>query len=285
MTAVALAGPALIWFSALMLVPLAFSFVVSTLRWNGLLSPFRYTGLDNYGRLLADERFAQAAVNSTIQVVVGMVVVIPLACFLGFFLSRRPRGHRVFEALFLTPVITSTTAKAVIFIGLFLPDGMVNTILRSLGLESLTRYWLGDPATALGVIIALDVWVSIGFSAVLISAALSNVPPDLYEAAELDGAGLFDQMRRIALPLITDFIGVVMMLQFIGLLVYSAQNVLLVTQGGPGSYSLNLSYYMYDRAFVATQLGYSQAIAVVLFTVGLIGMLALRAATRRTYEL
>ncbi|MCZ7536143.1 MAG: sugar ABC transporter permease [Acidimicrobiia bacterium] len=233
----ALASPALLWFAVFMVGPLAFSFYASTLRWNGLLSSPMEIGVDNYARILSDPRFWRAVNNSAVQIVLGMVTVVPTAFALGFFLSRRPPGYRILTLLFFAPVISSTTAKAIMFIGLFLPEGMINTILREVGLGGLTRFWLGEPSTALGTIIALDIWAGIGFYAVLFSASLSNVPADLYEAAELDGAGPVTQMRRIALPLITDFVGVVLILHFLFLLLGSVQNVLLITQGGPGDFS------------------------------------------------
>ena len=268
-----------------MIGPLVMSFAASTVSWNGLLEHPVYIGIANYSRLVHDPRFWHAVHNSALQICVSTVVIIPLAFVLGFFLSRRPRGYRLLTVIFFTPVITSTAAKAIIFMGLFLPQGMINSILGTVGLSSLEHYWLGDPTTALSTIISLDIWGGIGFYPVLISAALSNVPDELYEAAAIEGASVSRQMIKIALPLITDFMGVVLVLHFLFLLLGSAQNVLLLTQGGPGDYSLTLPYYMYERAFVAQQLGYSQAIATVLFVVGLFGMLAIRAATRRQYQL
>jgi multiple sugar transport system permease protein len=278
-------APALGWFVFFMLVPLVAMFVLSVFRWNDLLALPRFSALDNYARMLADLRFAQAVRNTVVQVVVGMVTVIPIAFLLGYFLSLRPPGHRLLAIIFFTPAISSVTAKAVIFTGLFQPFGVVNLVLNALGLGALSHVWLGDPSSALGVIISVDIWGGIGFYAVLFSAALSNVPQELYEAAQLEGAGHLALVRRIALPLTMDFVGVAMTLHLLYLLVGSAQNVLLITQGGPGDYSLTLPYYMYERAFPAHQLGYSQAIAVVLFAAGLAGLLVIRRATRRHYEL
>jgi multiple sugar transport system permease protein len=210
-----------------MLVPLLSMFALNLFRWNDLFTAPRFTGLDNFGRMLVDPRFAQAVRNTLVQVTVGMLTVIPTAFVLGYFLSLRPRGYRLLAVIFFTPAISSATAKAIIFTGLFQPFGVVNLVLNSLGLQALSHVWLGDPSSALGVIIAVDVWGGIGFYAVLFSAALSNIPSELYESAQLEGAEHLALMRRIALPLTGTSLAS-HHLHLLYLLVWSAQNVLLI---------------------------------------------------------
>lgn len=280
----ALAAPAIIWFGAFMLWPLVDVFLVSTRKWDSLLDQPTPIGLANFRRMLHDDRFWTATTHTGVQVLVSMLAI-PIAFYLGFFLSRHPRGYRTLSVILFTPAITAVTAKSVMFTGLFLPDGMVNAILGAVGLDRLQHLWLGDPSTVMPVLIALDLWAGIGFYAVLFRIALEGIPKELYEAAELDGATPSRSMVRIALPLSKGFVGVAATLHFLYLLLGSAQNVLLITKGGPGDSSLTLPYYLYDRAFVSNQIGYSQAIAVVLFVLGLAGMLIIRASTRKTYAL
>jgi multiple sugar transport system permease protein len=223
--------------------------------------------------------------NTGIHILISMPGVMLLAFMLGFFLSQRPPGYRALRLVFFSPAMISVTAIAMMFVGVYLPDGILNTLLRSVGLDILTRPWLGTSSTVLYAIIAIDFFGGIGYYAVLFSAALISIPSDIYEAAYLDGAGKWTVMWRIGFPLILDFIGVCLMLHLIWILMGAAQNVLLLTQGGPGDYSLTIGYYLYSQAFKSYQLGYSQAIGVVIFVVGVTGMLLIRKITHREYQM
>ncbi|HLO32083.1 MAG TPA: sugar ABC transporter permease, partial [Anaerolineales bacterium] len=141
---------------------------------------------------------------------------------------------------------------------------------------------LMNKATSLGSLIAIDLWGGIGFFSVLFFAALSSVSQELYEAAHLDGAGYWTIMWKIAFPLMQDFIGVVVILQFLYILSGAAQNVILLTGGGPGTATLTLGFYLYNQAFLTQHLGYSQAIAVLLFFVGIIVILMVRRISSRS---
>ena len=174
----------------------------------------------------------------------------------------------------------SVSALSMMFLGLYLPDGIINFVLRAVGLESWTRVWLSDPDTALGAVIFTDMWAAIGFYSVLFFASISGIPKELFEAAEIDGATYWGKLWRIAFPITRDFVGVVMMLIYIWTLANSAQIVLLLTRGRPGTSSLTLSYYLYEQAFVTDRLGYSQAIGVFIFVIGLAGMLVIRRVMR-----
>lgn len=138
-----------------------------------------------------------------------------------------------------------------------------------------------NQSTALGALIAIDIWSGIGFYSVLFFAALANIPQELYEAAWLDGAGYWTIMWKIAFPMMLDFFGVVVILQFLYLLSGAAQNVILLTGGGPGTATLTLGFYLYNQAFLTHRLGYSQAIAVLLFFVGIVVILLIRRISSR----
>ena len=279
----ALTAPALILFAVMMLWPLVNMFHVSTLEWNGLIRPSTQVGLDNYGRMLSDRVFHQSLINTAIHAIVAMGIILPLSFMLGFFLSLRPPGYRILRTIYFSPAILSVPALSMVFLGVYLPDGIVNQLLRLIGLESWTRIWLADPSTALGAVIAVDLWGGIGFYGVLFFTALSNIPRELYEAARIDGANYWTIMWRIAFPYSIDFFGVMAMLLYMWILLGAAQNVLLLTKGRPGISTMTLGYYLYDQAFEIRRLGYSQAIAVFIFFVGLLGMLIIRTATRRRY--
>jgi multiple sugar transport system permease protein len=271
-------SPALLWFSTFMIGPLVAMFVLSMTEWNSLLADPAWLGFDNFRRVFEDPIIRTAAKNSVMQLTFSLALMIPLAFLLGFFLSRKPRGYRIFSIILFTPAIVSASARAVMFKGIYQPNGIVNKALDFVGLDSWKHIWLADQSTSLWTIVAVDVWAGIGFTGVIFAAALTSVSEEIYEAARIDGIGTWGLIWKIAFPITKDFVRLMTMLQFLWLFLGSAQNVLLLTKGGPGDSSMTLSYYLYDRAFVSQQLGYSQAIGVVLFFVGVTGMLLIRGA-------
>lgn len=276
-----LASPALLWFLAFMLWPLLNMFYISMTRWDGLSLPQEFIFLDNFIRILNDKNIAITIRNTGIHLLVGIPGVVPIAFMLGFFLSLRKPGYQILRTIFFLPSMISVAALAMIFLGLYRPDGMLNTFLNVVGLSSLTRVWLMNQSTALGALIAIDIWSGIGFYSVLFFAALASIPQELYEAAWLDGAGYWTIMWKIAFPMMLDFFGVVVILQFLYLLSGAAQNVILLTGGGPGSATLTLGFYLYNQAFLTHRLGYSQAIAVLLFFIGIVVILLIRRISSR----
>jgi multiple sugar transport system permease protein len=280
---VVLVLPAMLWFIGLMIWPLFNMFYLSFFRWNNsLLEPKVFIGLGNYIRMFQDEHFWHGVANSAIYMLVDMPLALLAGFVVGFFLSRRPPGFRWFRLVFFLPSMLSVAAVNLMFVGVYLPDGILNSVLRQIGLEQFTHVWLADPRTALAAVIAIDIWGSIGFYGILFYASLSNISEELFDAARLDGANMWDLIWRIAFPLSRDFFGVAMVLNFIWSIYGSAQNVLILTKGGPGDHTVTLGYYLYSQAFVAYRLGYSQAIAVVAFVFGLFGIMLIRRFTRRT---
>ncbi|MEV0120464.1 sugar ABC transporter permease [Streptomyces sp. NPDC050703] len=275
--------PALVWYGVFMLGPIVAMFVISLNKWASLISPHEFTGTDNYRRMFDDPVFWDALRNTGVQLVVALPLMIPCAFMLGYYLQLKPPGHRTLRVLCFTPGLLSVSAKAMIFVGMFAPDGGVNGLLGSIGLDSATTPWLADPATALATVIAVDVWGGIGYTAVLFAARLASVPQAMYEAAALDGAGHWRRMWQVAYPICKGFVGVAAMLQFLWTLFSSAATVLMLTKGGPGSSSTTLSYLMYQRAFLQQDVGYSQAVGVFLFVAGLIGMVVIRRLIRQNH--
>ena len=275
-----LTGPAILLFSIFLVGPLINMFRVSTLDWRGIIKPSTFTGLNNYARLLGDDHFFNALRNTAVHMAAALAIILPLSFMLGFFLSRRPRGYRFLRTIFFLPGMLSVPALAMIFVGIYLPDGIINHLLRLVGLEALTRVWLADTTTSLAAVIAVDLWGGIGWYAVLFYAALSNINPELYEAAQMDGANYWKIMWGIAFPLSINFFGVMAMLLYLWILMGSAQNVLLLTKGGPGNSSLTLGYYLYRQAFETRYLGYSQTVGVFIFIIGILGTILIRRLTR-----
>ena len=276
-----LALPALVWYAVFMIGPVVAMFVIAFLSWPGMLETPEPTGLGNFARVFADETFWAAVTNSAIQIVVGLPIMIVLAFLLAFYVVQKPRGHRVLRYLLFIPALISAPATAMVFYAMLNPDGLVNGVLRPLGSEGTA--WLADPGTALGAIIAVELWSGIGYSAVLIASRLDGVDGEIVQAARIDGADDWRLAWRMYWPIARDFIGIVAMLQFLSMLFNSAQSVLLLTQGGPGTSTTTLAYLIYQKAFVEADLGYSQAVGVILFVIGLLGIGTIRRLLRATH--
>jgi multiple sugar transport system permease protein len=276
-----LVAPALVFFLAFMLWPLLNMFYISTTQWDGLALRQISNFPGNFIRLFNDPKIFIALRNTGFHLLFGIIGVVPFAFMLGFFLSLRKPGYRVLRTLFFAPSMISVAALAMIFLGLYRPGGMLDSFLTSVGLSSLIKVWLANKTTALPAIIAIDIWSGIGFYSVLFFASLTNIPEDLYEAARLDGADNWTIMWQIAFPLMMDFFGVVVVLQFLYILSGAAPNVILLTQGGPGTATMTLGYYLYHQAFITQRLGYSQAIAVLIFFIGIAVILLIRRITAR----
>ena len=278
-----LAAPAVIWFVVFLVGPLVSVFYLSTLDWAGLLADGSFVGLDNYGRLFRDPVIRVAAANTAKQLAIVLPTMILLAFMLGYFLSLRPPGYRILSVIFFTAALFSLPARAMMFLGVYMPDGILNSFLEAVGLDDWTRVWLADATTAFPAVLAVDLWGGIGFTAVLFAARISGISHEVYEAADIDGASHWTKMWRVAFPMILGYVGVLTMLQFLWLLLLSAQNVLLLTKGAPGNSTMTLSYYLYDQAFESSRIGYSQAIGVVLFVIGLVGVVVIRRVLRDRY--
>lgn len=277
-----LALPGLIWYAIFTIGPVLAMFAIATLRWPGMLVTPSFAGFDNFVDVFSDPVFWDALRNSATQIVVGLPIMIVLAFLLAFHVVRKPRGHRVLRFVLFVPALVSAPATALMFYSLLNPDGLVNGVLEALGLDG-SRAWLADETTALPSLIAIDLWAGIGYSAVLLASRLDSVEEEVVQAAMIDGAGNGRLAWGIYWPIARDFIGVVAMLQFLSILFSSAQNVLLLTKGGPGTSTTTLSYLIYQKAFVDADLGYSQAVGIVLFVLGLLGMFCIRRLLRATH--
>lgn len=275
--------PALAWFLIFTAGPLVSLFYFSLTDWRGLIAPRTFVGVQNFQRLVSDPVFGQAIINTLLQLVISLPIVIGGAFMIAYYLSLKPRGHRFIRAVLFTPVLLSAPALAMVFVGVFAPSGLVNGFLEAIGLGGTAKPWLAGDSTASVAIMVVIIWSSMSVSAVMLAARLNNVPAELFEAAGLDGCGHWRRMWTIAWPICRDFVGVVTMLQFLWTLFSSAAIVLLLTRGGPGTATVNLSFLVYDYAFNQSKVGYSQAIAVMLFVVGVFGLLGIRRLFRQNY--
>ncbi len=276
----AYAVPSLVSYLFFTIGPLIAVFYLSFVSWHSLLDESHWVGFANFQRMWDDDEFWNAAQVTAVQLGLSIPILLVLSFMLGYYVSRNPPGAKVIRVLLFVPGLLSLAAQATMFYAVLSPNGLLNSTLDNIGLATWITPWLADPDTALLTLVVVGLWGGVGFTSVLFAANLATVDPALYEAAELDGAGQWRMMWRIAFPVCYGYFGVVTMLQFLWGLFGSAALILLLTKGGPTNTTTTLSYMVYSKAFLENNVGYSQTIGVALFFIGLIGIGFIRAIFR-----
>ena len=256
-------GPLAIY-AVFVIYPLLQSTLYSTWKWNGMSEP-EFIGLDNFVRALEDPLFHGAFWNTAIWLVVAIVVPTLLGLGFAVLLDRPLRGSRVYKSMFYLPITLSLVVVGQVWIWIYQPDwGLLNTVLELIGLGEFTTFWLGNPDTALASVIVAWCWQQTALALILYLAALTTVPKDLLEAAAIDGAGSWQQFRKIIVPLLRPATVVIIALAVINTL-KGFDIVYILTKGGPFHTSDNLAMFMYSETFFKMHVGYGAAIAVALF--------------------
>ena len=249
-------------------VPLVFVLWMSFRSWVGV-GPADFVGLGNFSTLAHDPSFRTALRNTLVWVAVGVFVHTPLCILLAVVLARRPRLWKVFRTIFFLPNVISATALALLWYFLLnVRLGLVNRGLSAIGLESWGHAWLSDPKTSL-VSTILPWTIYIGFGMVLFLTQISTIPEELYEAAELDGAGPVRQDWSITVPLIRRAIAL-QVLFVVGYALRTFEYPFVMTNGGPADSSNTLSLYIYRQMVTANQYGLSMAAGLVTLVVGVV---------------
>lgn len=278
--------PGTIGFVLIVLVPQIANFVLSFTAWKGVGTP-RWVGLQNYQRLITDDQFWGSMIH-TLQFIISMTVLpiligIVLAALL-FDYVRDQFGEQLssaFRAGFYLPQILPVTTAGVLWGWILNPVGVANTILKSIGLAPLAQNWIGDATYALPAVSLVIVWIQVGYCLVVFMAGLSRIDPSLYEAAQLDGAGWWQRLFSITIPMLAPEIFVVALTTLIAALKVFAP-VFVITAGGPDNATLVPSYLTYYHFFTTQRVGYAAAIAVVqmILTV-VLAVIFLRAQSRQ----
>ncbi|GLZ57123.1 MULTISPECIES: carbohydrate ABC transporter permease [Micromonospora] len=242
-------------------------FWFSLTRWDGMTPP-TFVGTDNYVELAGDATFRGALVNTVIWLVLFGGLSVLGGFGMALVLQKERRGVGFYRAALFTPVVFSLVVTALVWRVFYQPDGIADTLLRAVGLESLIRPWLADPQTALYAVILPALWRQIGYVMVLFLAGLKAIDPALHEAARMDGANSWQRLRHVTIPQLKGVNAVVLSVIVIDSL-RSFDIVWSLTKGGPYHSSELLSTYMYSTAFQSLRLGYASAIAVVIFVLAL----------------
>ena len=261
-------GPAVVLYAAFFLLPMAQAFYVALFRWRGFSANKEFVGVENFRKLLTgDPIFWQCLSHNLTFLVVSLLVIIPLALFFASALAGRLRGAQTYRAIYLFPNVISIVAVAALWSFIYHPTfGILNALLKTVGLERFVTGWLGDPKTALPCIIATSIWYSLGFYVVLLLAGVQSIPRSLYEAAWIDGAGGWQSFRHVTLPLVWE----ILKLAIVYLIIHTINIfglVWVMTEGGPNYHTETLLTYLYRQAFVQSNFGYATALGVVVFVI------------------
>lgn len=250
-------------YAAFYIFPFVFSFALGFLAYNPLnVENTSWVGGANFARLFDDPRFLRALRNTVIFVVGTVPLTTIGALGLALLLRGRIIGKGFFKAGFFLPSIISMVVISLLFKLFYAPAGGLNHALALLGLGG--HGWLTDPATALPSIMIMDVWAAMGYYALIFDAAFAGIPRELYEAASLEGAGFFDNLRHITLPMLRPVVSFVLVINTIRSFQIFIE-VFVMTQGGPLGSTDTLVLYLYEAAFRGLDYGYASAIAYAVF--------------------
>jgi raffinose/stachyose/melibiose transport system permease protein len=260
--------PTLALFGLIYAAPIVVVVVTSFSEWNGF-GDAAFVGLANYGDLLRDRQFQLAIRNSLVWGLIAAGVHVPFGVLVALVLHRRPLGWRFVRSVSLLPNLVPPPALALIYIFLFNPGiGLINETIRTLGFRDFTVYWFFEPETAFASVTV--VWVFYAGVIVLITMAeLSRIPPELREAALIDGATDAQVDWHIYVPLLKNIVGV-------GIIIAVTEvfkmfdYVYLTTGGGPDDQTMSLGLMIFNQATVRYEYGYSNAVGVVLLAMGLV---------------
>lgn len=267
-TAYALLLPAAVFYVGFQVLPIIGAFLLSLTSWTGInIGTAHFVGLENFATLFRDPLFWSSLRNNIVVAIVVVIVQCGGSFLLASVIHAKIRGARVFRVLFFTPVVISSIAIAMLAIFFFSPSiGLIDVFFTNIGLPSLAQPWLGSPSLALPSVIVTYVWQNMGFSMLLFLSALQQVPPEVCEAAIVDGATQKTVLWRIVLPIIRPIASVVVLLGVISAF-RLFDTVYLMTGGGPYHASDVLVTYLYVVAFNGNDVGYGSAIGVVLFII------------------
>ncbi|HVO38136.1 MAG TPA: sugar ABC transporter permease [Spirochaetia bacterium] len=268
--ALVLPGLLVIIFS--LVVPIGFSAYFSLTDWAGF-GKFHMVGLQNYKEILfSDAVFWRSLMNALILMVVTVFIQNPAAFALAALLAHiTEKLSRIFRTIFFIPAVLSLIVVAKLWVSLFNPTyGIINKVLVAVGLKAIAVSWLSNPHTALGAVIWIIIWQGFGWALLFYYTGLMTVPREIEEATRVDGAGWLQAYLRVIIPFMFPVVSAVLVIDVISCL-KQMEMIFLSTEGGPGQLTQFVSVYLYQKAFIASQYGYGNALSV-LFVVVAVGI-------------
>lgn len=246
-------------------LPMVLTVVLSFFQVSGFGS-YEFIGLGNYERMVHDPLFWESMKTTGIYVVVLVPVLFVVSLGLGLLVKQKLPGVGIFRTIFFLPYVVSLVVVGLLW-KFMLDDqvGVVNQAFRAVGLKG--QSWLGNPSIALLSVIAIFVWVMMGYYMIIFLAGLQEIPQELYEAARIDGAGPWKQFRNITWPLLRPTSFFVLLMSTVAAITGGFELIFVVTEGGPANATSLAIYYIYQQAFVFGEFGYAAAMGTALVLV------------------
>ena len=258
-------APFLLFFMLFVLYPLLKNLYYSFTNYN-LGNKTKWVGLSNYRELFTDYWFLESLRNTAIYALFSVIFLTVLGLFISVLLNQRSRLVKVARTAMIIPYATSMVAVSMIWLYLLDPTtGYLSKLLVALGVGN-PPLWLDDPSFALPSLIGINIWKNLGYCMIIYLAGLQGTPPELYEAATVDGAGFLQKHWKITLPQIAPVTFFVFVNNCIEAF-KTFEQVQIMTQGGPVTATMTVVYQIYVRAFNDFRMGYAAAMSVVLFAI------------------
>jgi raffinose/stachyose/melibiose transport system permease protein len=272
--------PALAMYAMFVLLPLILSILYSFFRWNGI-GPMTWAGLNNYRTVLDVPNLLGSIGNAFKLVVFFSFIPVALGLVVAGIMHRVAPGRlgAAARTILFLPQVIPLVAAGIIWGWLLALPGLINQVLRGMGLGTMARAWLGDFDWALPAVGLIGIWVVLGFCTVLLATGIAKIDPSLYESARIDGAGWFTEFVRITVPLLRHEIGVCLTVTVIAALA-AFDIVYVTTAGGPGNSTAVPGIQIYILAFTEQRIGLASALAVMLMLLVLIVILPIQRLSR-----
>lgn len=274
-------APALILFVGILILPIFMSGYYSFFDWKGYGAQ-TFIGFENYTELFTSDNinFLKALGNACILAVISVVIQLPLSLFLALLLGKGRKGERAFLSIYFMPVLISTVVIGQLWLKIYNPEyGVLNVVLRSIGLESWTRMWLGDENTALLSAFVPTVWQFVGYHMLLLYAGIKSVPPEYREAAMIDGAKESQVNRYIVIPYIKPILKISTIFAVTGSF-KSFDLIYVLTNGGPDHATEVPSTLMISMLFLRNRYGMGSTIALLLIVLCFVAAMIISAMFR-----
>jgi raffinose/stachyose/melibiose transport system permease protein len=274
------AAPAIAFYAVFVLRPLLSTFQYSVYRWDGI-GPSTYVGLHNYVALFTNSTLFGSMLNAIKLIVFFSAVPVILGLLIASTIRRiaGSRSATIARVVIFFPQIIPLVAAGIIWSWLLSSNGLINQLLKAVGLGGVTRAWLGDFTYALPAVGVIGAWVLLGLCTLLLLAGMTKIDPAVYEAARLDGAGSAREFFSVTLPALRQEIGVCVTVTVIAALA-SFDIIYISTQGGPGTSTMVPGYAVYYLAFFQREVGQASALAVALMILVLLFVLPIQWLTR-----
>ncbi|WP_070000624.1 carbohydrate ABC transporter permease [Cellulosilyticum sp. I15G10I2] len=258
--------PALLIFIVFVILPIIRSFFYGFYSWNGLSDP-QYIGLKNFKEILTDRIFWHSFKNNIIVVIASVFGQIPLGLIIAIILNKKLKSSSFFRTVFFMPMILSTVVVGLLWSTILNSQvGILNGVLNKIGLDQIAMDWLGDPNIAIYTICFVIVWQFFGLYMIIFLAALQNIPSEIFEAANVDGANEWCKLVNITVPMIWDSIMAAVVLCIAGSM-RTFDLVFVMTKGGPAHATELMATYMYNKTFEVYKYGYGSAVSLVIFII------------------